>query len=84
MKPSILRAKIVAEIGAASDSPEMIREMLLVGMNVAQLNFSHGNYDDRVTLIKCLRDTSEELNLPKPVRSENGVFNDAITQQPLL
>jgi pyruvate kinase len=64
MKPLIHRTKIVATIGPASDSPDMIRKMLLAGMNVARLNFSHGNYEDHAERIKRLRSASEELNLP--------------------
>lgn len=64
MKPLIHRTKIVATIGPASDSPEMIRQMMLAGMNVARLNFSHGNYEDHAERIKRLRSVSEELDLP--------------------
>ncbi|WP_421654560.1 pyruvate kinase [Leptothermofonsia sp. ETS-13] len=64
MKPLIHRTKIVATIGPASDSPEMIRKLMLAGMNVARLNFSHGNYEDHAKRIKRLRDISEELDLP--------------------
>jgi pyruvate kinase len=64
MKPLIHRTKIVATIGPASSSPEILREMMLAGMNVARLNFSHGSYDDHAARIKMLRSISEELNLP--------------------
>ncbi|MBD2554010.1 pyruvate kinase [Limnothrix sp. FACHB-708] len=64
MKPLTHRTKIVATIGPASDSPEMIRKMLLAGMNVARLNFSHGHYDDHAERIWRLRQASEELDLP--------------------
>jgi len=64
MKPLLQHTKIVATIGPASDSPEMICKMLLAGMNVARLNFSHGNYDDHALRIKRLREASEELDLP--------------------
>jgi len=64
MKPLIHRTKIVATIGPASDSPEMIRKMMLAGMNVARLNFSHGNYEDHAERINRLRDVAKELELP--------------------
>lgn len=64
MKPLIHRTKIVATIGPASDSPEMLRRMMLAGMNVARLNFSHGNYEDHAERIKRLRAVSEDLDLP--------------------
>lgn len=64
MKPLLHRTKIVATIGPASDSPDTIRKMLLAGMNVARLNFSHGNYEDHAKRIERLRSASEELDLP--------------------
>jgi pyruvate kinase len=64
MKPLIHRTKIVATIGPASDSPEMMRKMMLAGMNVARLNFSHGHYGDHAERIQRLRSVAEELDLP--------------------
>jgi pyruvate kinase len=64
MKPLIHHTKIVATIGPASDSPEVLRQLLLAGMNVARLNFSHGKYEDHAERIQRLRSASEELDLP--------------------
>jgi pyruvate kinase len=64
MKPLLHRTKIVATIGPASDSPDMIHKMMLSGMNVARLNFSHGHYADHADRIQRLRSVSAELDLP--------------------
>jgi pyruvate kinase len=64
MKPLNFRTKIVATIGPASSDPEMLKKMLLAGLNVARLNFSHGSYEDHAKRIKLLRSLSEELDLP--------------------
>jgi pyruvate kinase len=64
MKPLVHRTKIVATIGPASDSPDTIRKMMLAGMNVARLNFSHGKYADHAERIERLRDVAKELDLP--------------------
>jgi pyruvate kinase len=64
MKSLIHRTKIVATIGPASDSIAILRKMMLAGMNVARLNFSHGKYEDHAERIKRLRSVSEELDLP--------------------
>ena len=60
----IHRTKIVATIGPASSSREMIREMVDRGMNVARLNFSHGSYEDHAQVVSLLRSLSEELDTP--------------------
>ncbi|MDP4281628.1 MAG: pyruvate kinase [Bacteroidota bacterium] len=64
MQQKIRRAKIVATIGPASRSPEIIRQLILAGMNVARLNFSHGSYEDHASVLKNLREISEELDIP--------------------
>jgi pyruvate kinase len=64
MKPLIHRTKIVATIGPASSSPEVIRQMILAGMNVARLNFSHGSYENHARMVELLRSISEELDNP--------------------
>jgi len=55
------RAKIVCTIGPASDTEEMIRELMLRGMNVARLNFSHGSHQDHARVIQRLRKVASEL-----------------------
>lgn len=64
MKSTFRRTKIVATIGPASSSPEMIRLLIEAGMDVARLNFSHGKYDDHAKVIRALREISDELNKP--------------------
>lgn len=57
------RTKIVATIGPASSSKEMLRKMMLEGMNVARLNFSHGIYEDHREVIKKIRELNKETGL---------------------
>jgi pyruvate kinase len=64
MKPLNHRTKIVATIGPASSSPDILRKMILSGMDVARLNFSHGSYDDHARMVHLLRTVSAELDLP--------------------
>jgi len=56
------RTKIVATIGPASNSPEVIKQMILAGMNVARLNFSHGTYEDHAKTVSVLRAVSLEVD----------------------
>jgi pyruvate kinase len=52
------KTKIVCTIGPASESREVIARMLLAGMNVARLNFSHGDFDGHKRVIETLRAAS--------------------------
>jgi pyruvate kinase len=58
------KAKIVATIGPASDSEEKIRDLLLAGVDVARLNFSHGTYDQHALRISRLRSISADMGKP--------------------
>lgn len=49
------KTKIVATIGPASDSPAMLERLIRAGMNIARLNFSHGEFADHAERIARLR-----------------------------
>lgn len=59
--------KIVCTIGPATRSRERLRELILAGMNVARLNFSHGTPEEHRTTLDMVRSLSEELDLPVAV-----------------
>ena len=52
------KTKIICTIGPATESPEMMDALLRAGMNVARLNFSHGDFSSHATIIKELRQAS--------------------------
>ena len=58
------KAKIVATIGPASESEEILRKLILAGLNVARMNFSHGTHEQHAARIQTLRRVSEELDMP--------------------
>ncbi|MBX7219514.1 MAG: pyruvate kinase [Blastocatellia bacterium] len=58
------RAKIVATIGPASRSREMLRALISAGMNVARINMSHGAHESHAEVISAIRSIAEEMNLP--------------------
>lgn len=58
------RTKIVVTLGPASSSPEIIRRLITAGMDVARLNFSHGNHEEHARNIANLRAISQELETP--------------------
>jgi len=54
------KTKIVATIGPASESPEMLARLIRAGVNVARLNFSHGNPSKHAEVIRRIRDAARE------------------------
>src|SRR5438094_3877616 len=52
------KTKIVATIGPASESPEMLVRLVRAGMNVARLNFSYGDFSHHAQLIHRIRDAA--------------------------
>jgi len=61
------KTKIVCTLGPATDSEEILKELMLEGMNVARINFSHGNYQDQEDRINMFKKVRNELGLPVPL-----------------
>ncbi len=61
------KTKIICTIGPSSNSPDIIRELIVHGMNVARLNFSHGTHQEHGKTIDIIRKISEELDKPVAV-----------------
>jgi pyruvate kinase len=59
MKLPFNKTKIVCTIGPASESIEIIKQMICAGMNVARLNFSHGDMRNHEKIIKNLRSAAK-------------------------
>ena len=61
------RTKIICTIGPSSQDEDMLRKIILAGMNVARFNFSHGDYEEHGLKLERTRKISRELNLPVAV-----------------
>ena len=55
------KTKIVCTIGPASESEEILEQLIEAGMNVARLNFSHGDHDEHLVRIERIRKISKKL-----------------------
>jgi pyruvate kinase len=64
LRDSIRRTKIVATIGPATSSPEMLKAIIEAGATTLRLNFSHGTHEDHQRNIRLIRQTAFELNQP--------------------
>lgn len=58
------KTKIVCTIGPATDDENILRSMMLAGMNVARFNFSHGDYETHKKRFEMIVKLREELGLP--------------------
>lgn len=56
------KTKIVCTIGPSSESLENTKKLIMAGMNVARLNFSHGDFEEHGNRITNIRQASQELN----------------------
>ena len=61
---SVRRVKIICTIGPASESPEVLEQLMEHGMNVARLNMSHGSQDWHDRTITTIRHTAQKLDVP--------------------
>src|SRR3954469_14112305 len=57
------KTRIVATIGPASESPEMLVRLIRAGLNVARLNFSHGDFTHHGELVRRIRDAARTTGL---------------------
>jgi len=55
------KTKIVCTIGPASESIEKLIQLMEAGMNVARLNFSHGDFEEHGARIKNIREASKKI-----------------------
>lgn len=58
------KTKIVCTIGPATDDENIMRELMLAGMNVARFNFSHGDYETHEKRFRQIERLRKDLDLP--------------------
>lgn len=83
------KTKIVCTLGPASSSEEVMRKMLLAGMNVARINFSHGTHEEHKATIARFRKVRDELGVPAAILLDTkgpeirlGVFAEPVVVEP--
>ncbi len=64
------KTKIIATLGPASSSLDMIRSLVIEGMNVERINFSHGTEKDNVSAIENVRKINKELSIETSILAD--------------
>ena len=58
------KTKIICTLGPASDTEEVLREMIKAGMNVARFNFSHGSHEEHQKKLDVIKKLRKEMDIP--------------------
>lgn len=58
------KTKIICTMGPATDNEETLKSLMLSGMDVARLNFSHGTHEEALERINRIKKVREELDMP--------------------
>lgn len=81
------RTKIVCTVGPASESEEMLIQLINAGMNVARLNFSHGNHEEHKKRIDTIKKVRQKLQKPIAIMLDTkgpevrlGLFKDGAAE----
>ena len=61
------KTKIICTLGPATNEDRVLKQLMLEGMNVARINFSHGTMEEHLETINRVKKMREELNLPVAV-----------------
>ena len=63
-RQKLVKTRIIATVGPASDSVEVLRELVINGVDIFRLNFAHGEYAWLSDLVRRIRQVSAELDCP--------------------
>lgn len=58
------KTKIICTMGPATDDEDILKELMIAGMDVARLNFSHGTHEEALVRIDMIKKVREELDSP--------------------
>lgn len=58
----LTKTKVMATIGPACNTPDILEQMIREGINLCRLNFSHGTHEDHLKVIRIIRNLNKKLN----------------------
>ena len=66
------KTKIVATVGPACDSPDMLRKLVIAGVTIFRLNFAHGENAEKVERVAAIRKIANDLGTPVALLGDLG------------
>lgn len=70
IRPRSRKVRILATLGPASNSPEMIRRLYLAGADAFRINMSHGDHADHAARIEAIRGLEKEFGRPTTILAD--------------
>lgn len=67
LKPRSRKVKILATLGPASSSPEMVRKLMTSGADAFRINMSHGTHEEKAKLVEVIRELELEFRRPSTI-----------------
>ena len=67
IRPRTRKVKILATLGPASSEPDMIRKLMRAGADAFRINMSHGEHEQKRTLVEAIRAAGKELGRPTTI-----------------
>ncbi len=67
LKPRARKVKILATLGPASSSPEMIRALIIAGVDAFRINMSHGEQSEKAELVEIIRGLEKQIGRPTTI-----------------
>ncbi len=87
--PNQKKTKIVATLGPATSTREVLKQMILEGVDVFRVNFSHADYENVKSTISLIRELGEELNTTTAIMGDLqgpklrvGIMKEEVVVQP--
>ena len=81
-EPRRRKVRILATLGPASNTPEMIRKLADAGADAFRINMSHGTHADHLKLIEAIRGLEKELGRPATIGEEQWVQAKTLMAEP--
>jgi len=70
ISPRSRKVRVLATLGPASDTPEMIRQLMTCGADAFRLNMSHGSHEDHKRRVEIIRSMEKELERPTTILAD--------------